>query len=350
LTAPDQDQPAAPGPAARPTAAPLPPVESRQRATSGAQSTLLNDQSRHGWEIYPADDEGIRRGGIKLGQLRAWIVPKAKLINLTRAELGGGVGHPGLYLLLNTETGKAYAGESHDLQDRLTGHTKNPPKEQGDFDLALILNDGRNAAHSLFNDHTLRLAIEQSIVLLLSEQSRWTVSNKVKDSAPLSISQKILHRYLEEEIAYALYQLRLLEKLPQKRVSASAIPPTVIQTLFPERAFSDLSEFEGKLEGLPVYFRDGSDKQKVGSPSRWQVTIPFGEPFGIAVKAGNGFLCFNRGPGYLIPLADLRHWLEPKLQLQKADIFFDLDRDLVTAPKIEPLSLGQFKSVKASKD
>ncbi len=311
---------------------------------------LIDEQSRHGWEIYPADDEGVKRGGIKLGQLRVWIVPKAKLINLTQTELGGGIGHPGLYLLLSPGNGRAYVGESHDLQSRLNSHTKSPPREQGDFDLALILNDGRNAAQSLFNDHTLRLAVEQSIVLLLSEQSRWTVTNKVKDSAPLSTSQRILHRYLEEEVAYAMYQLRILERLPQKRVSASQISPTIIRVLFPERDFSDLSEFEGKLEGLPVYFRDGSDKHKVGSPSRWQVTIPFGEPFGIDVKAGNGFLCFNRGPGYLIPLADLRDWLQPKLHLQKADIFFDLDRDLASAPKIEPLDLRQFRSTNASKD
>lgn len=311
-------------------------------------SGVLDEQVPHGWELHPRDDDGVRRGGTKLGQLRVWVVPLDKVVHITKSELGGGTPHPGLYLLLNPRAGRCYVGESHDLQSRLASHAKNPPAELGGFDFAIILNDGRNAAQSLFNDHTLRLALEQAVVQLLTDQSRWTLSNKVRDSAPLSISQKITFKHLDSEIAFALYQLRLVDRLPPKRASALPVAPIEAAGRFPGRVFADVTEFDGTVDGAPIYFRDGSDKSKVGAPSRWQVTVPFGEPFGRDLLEGRGFLCFNRGPVYLIPLAALKSWLTPKLKLQKADIFFDLDTDLLTTAGVAALSLAQFKPVNAS--
>jgi hypothetical protein len=272
----------------------------------------------------------------------------SRLAHVARTELGGALPHPGLYLLLDTSSLRVYVGESHDLQNRLIGHSKSPPNELRVFDKTIVLNDGRNSAHSLFNDHTLRLALEQSIMAALAQLSPWQITNRVRDSAPLSTSQKILFRHLQAEINYGLYQLRVLGALPRKRIPPIQVPPADAAKLFPDRQFSELHEYEGKVDGLPVYFRDGADKGKVGLPSHWQVTIPLGEPLGVDVREGRGYLCFNRGPVYLIPLERIRDWLGPKLRLQKPDIFFDIDEDKLTTAGAVPLDVSQFKAPKTS--
>jgi hypothetical protein len=319
------------------------------RSEAGKAETILEDQA-HGWEIFPRDENGTIRGGIRLGQLRVWIVPREKLGLVTKAELGGGLTHPGLYILLNRGTKLAYVGESHDLQSRLTGHAKNPPKEQGDFEAALILNDGRNSAHSVYNEHTLRQSIEQSIVALLSEQSTWKVSNKVKGSPPLSISQRILLNHLNKEVAFALYQLRILDRLPEKGPPEQEVSSAEVPRLIPNHRFEDVAVFVGRMDSMPIYFRPGADKHKVGQRSRWQVTIPYGESLGIDFKAGSGFLCFNRGPVYVVPLAYLREKLRDNKAEHKVDIFFDLERDSVSSAGVEPFTVAQFKAEKLSKE
>ena len=326
-----------------------PDVSETARLKSAKAEPILEDQA-HGWEIFPRDENGTIRGGIRLGQLRVWIVRRDKLALVTQAELGGGLTHPGLYVLLDGGTKLAYVGESHDLQSRLTGHAKNPPKEQGDFEVALILNDGRNSAHSVYNEHTLRQAIEQSIVALLSEQSSWKVSNKVKGSPPLSMFQRILLGHLNREVAFALYQLRILDRLPQKGPSEQEVSSAEVPKLIPNHRFQDVSVFSGTMDGMPIYFRPGADKHKVGQRSRWQVTIPYGESLGIDFKAGRGFLCLNRGPVYVVPLAYLREKLQENKAKHKVDIFFDLERASVSSAGVEPFSVAQFAGEKLSSE
>ena len=261
---------------------------------------IFEDQL-HGWEIYPRDESGIIRGGIRLGQLRVWIVPKEKIGQLTKAEFGGGMTHPGLYVLLSSTSMRAYVGESHDIQGRLSGHARSPPKEQGEFDTSVILNDGRNSANSVYNEHTLRQSIEQSIVTLLTEQSPWTVTNKVKDSPPLSTFQKILFNHLDREVAFALYQLRILDRLPRKRRPELEVASAEVARMIPNHVFEDVAVFDGKMDGEPVYFRSGADKHKVGQRSRWQVTIPYGESLGIDFRAGRGTSVSTEGPSTWFP-------------------------------------------------
>jgi hypothetical protein len=328
-----------------------PPEEGAAPSAPAALTTLVEEE-QYGWEIFPPDEDGVRRGGIKLGQLRVWTVPRGQIAQVTQTEFGGELSHPGLYILLSNASRRAYVGESHDLGGRLVGHSKSPPKEQGQFDFAVILNDGRNSEQSLFNDHTLRLKLEQHVVQLLTDQSDWVVANKVKSSPPLTLFQKSLSRALGGEVAFVLYQLRYVKSLPKRLGPALKVPPTELGSTFAGRVLTEIKEKEGRIDGVPIYFRPGGDKSKVGSPSNWQVTIPAGERLGIGLLAGQGYLCFNRGPVYLIPLTKLKTWLTPQLGLHKYDVFFDLEHDILTSgnlPKVSPLPIGQFKAVNLSK-
>lgn len=328
---------------------PVPPDEYEGDDLESPQGGTILDEQAHGWEIFPRDETGTVRGGIRLGQLRVWIVPREKLGLVTKAELGGGLTHPGLYILLSRRSKLAYVGESHDLQSRLTGHSKSPPKEQGNFEAAIILNDGRNAAHSVYNDHTLRQSIEQFIVALLTDQSSWKVSNKVKGSPPLSIPQRVLLQHLDREVAFALYQLRVLDRLPEKGPPEQEVDSAEIPNLLPNHRFEEIGVHDGKMDGQPIYFRPGADKHKVGQRSRWQVTIPYGESLGIDFRAGRGYLCLRRGPVYVVPLEYLKEMLASNKAEHKVDIFFDIEKDALSSAGVKPFSVAQFRAEKLSK-
>ncbi|MGB6441901.1 MAG: GIY-YIG nuclease family protein [Thermoplasmata archaeon] len=79
-----------------------------------------------------------------------WLIPAEPLKSVVEEELGKGLAHPGLYVLLDDETDRAYVGESSNLRARLGQHLDHAPKELGRFDQALIINDGRAAVHSRF--------------------------------------------------------------------------------------------------------------------------------------------------------------------------------------------------------
>ena len=110
-----------------------------------------------------------------------------------------------------------------------------------------------------------------------------------------------------------------------------------LATRFPNRHFSQVTHFEGLVDGSPVFFRQG-DLQ----PRGYRVTIRMREPFGQAVRDGRGFFCMNRGRCYLIPHEKLRDWLGPKLVRQTVDIHLDFEVELLSTAGLDPLPVQDF--------
>ncbi|MFZ0829641.1 MAG: GIY-YIG nuclease family protein, partial [Thermoplasmata archaeon] len=164
-------------------------------------------RDRYGWDLDPADSKGVVRGRTKLGQLTVWLIPVEPLQAVVEEELGKGLSHPGLYVLLDDETDRAYVGESSNLKARLGQHLDHPPKELGRFDRALILNDGRAAVHSRFNDSTLREALEQATIKLFVEGGTHALANQQKRMPELSVAQQTLFENLRDELGHVLYEL-----------------------------------------------------------------------------------------------------------------------------------------------
>ncbi len=304
----------------------------------------MEARDRYGWELDPADSKGVLRGRTKLGQLVVWVIPAEPLRAVTEEELGKGLSHPGLYVLLDDETDRAYVGESANLKSRLGQHLDHSPKELGRFDRALILNDGRAAVHSRFNDSTLREALEQATIKLLLGGGTHALVNQQKRMPELSVTQQTLFENLRAELGHVLYELELIENRPKPTIDSAVVRPQDAAGRFPETTITDIKGYEGKLEGRPVYFRKGSEK-----PQGLQVTIRVGEPFGKSVARGEGFLCMNRGRCYLIPNVSVKSWLGAKLEQQTVDIFLDVESEILKTAGIAPLPVGQFGGSKSSR-
>jgi hypothetical protein len=304
----------------------------------------MEARDRYGWDLDPADSKGVLRGRTKLGQLVVWLIPAEPLRAVAEEELGKGLSHPGLYVLLDDETDRAYVGESSNLRSRLGQHLDHAPKELGRFDRALILNDGRAAVHSRFNDSTLREALEQATIKLLLEGGTHVLVNQQKRMPELSVTQQTLFENLRAELGHVLYELELIENRPKPTIDSAVVRPQDAAGRFRETTITDIKGYEGKHDGQPVYFRKGSEK-----PQGLQVTIRVGEPFGKSVVRGEGFLCMNRGRCYLIPNLAVKDWLGAKLEQQTVDIFLDVQAEVLKTAGIAPLSVGQFGGSKSSR-
>ncbi len=304
----------------------------------------MSARDLYGWDIDPADGKGVVRGRTKLGQLVVWLIPTEPLRGVVDEELGKGLAHPGLYVLLDDETDHAYIGESSNLKSRLGQHLDHAPKELRRFDRALILNDGRAAVHSRFSDSNLREALEQATIKLFLDGGSYSLVNQQKRMPELSVTEQTLFESLRKELGHVLYELELITDRPKPIIDSDITRPPDAAARFPQAAITDVKGYEGKSAGQPVFFRKGSEK-----PQGLQVTIRVGEPFGKAVLRGEGFLCMNRGRCYLIPNSEVKSWLGQKLEQQTVDIFLDIEVETLKTAGIEPMAVAQFGAPKASR-
>ncbi|MGA8275702.1 MAG: GIY-YIG nuclease family protein [Thermoplasmata archaeon] len=301
-------------------------------------------RAQYGWDLDPTDARGVVRGRTKLGQLTIWVIPAEPMRAVIDDELGKGLQHPGLYVLFDDETDRAYVGESSNLKARLNQHLDKAPKELGRFDRALILNDGRAAVHSRFNDSTLREALEQATIKMFHEGGSHALVNQQKRMPELSVAQQTIFESLRNELGHVLYELEFITGRPRPTIDIGVIRPQDAAARFPAAGITDIKGYEGRSAGQTVFFRKGSEK-----PQGLQVTIRVGEPFGKAVVAGEGLLCMNRGRCYLIPNAAVKAWLGAKLENQTVDIFLDVEAQVLKTADIEPMAVDQFGAPKASK-
>ena len=303
------------------------------------------ERDRFGWEIDPKDSKGVVRGRTKLGQLVVWIVTAEMLRSVCDEELGKGVAHPGLYVLLDDETDNAYVGESSDLRARLGQHLEHPPRDLGRFDRALMLNDGRASVHSRFTDSTLREALEQAAIAFLQTGGPHHVVNHQRQMPDLSVNQLTVFNSLRGELGHVLYELELIDDRPKAAVDNTVIQPQDAARRFPELQITDVKGYEGRLGDHTVYFRKGTEK-----PQGLQITIRVNEPFGKSVIQGEGQLCISRGRCYLIPTAEIRDWLGSKLKQQTVDIFLDIETEVLKTAGVASFPVSQFGSKKSSKE
>jgi hypothetical protein len=107
-------------------------------------------QDNIGFYEEPRNGNGIIRSRTTL-QLRAWDMPRTqKALERFNEEIGR-TDFPGIYILL-TRVIKAYVGEAKSLYTRLKTHMTVPDEKIKDWNRVILINDGRPAAQSEFND------------------------------------------------------------------------------------------------------------------------------------------------------------------------------------------------------
>lgn len=313
------------------------------RVRRGWVIALIGGAAGFGWDIERPDPDGVVRARTKTGQWRVWVIPRARVQHITNEELGGGAAHPGLYILMDDLGHRAYVGEAGDLRARLSQHLKTSPKELKEFQRVYILNDGRNFVHSYFTDATLRKALEQRVIKLLKDRGDTALANTVDSAPDLSLSQRSIFSYLSDELGFVLYELEVIGELPPPPIDRSEISSEELPSRFPGHNFKVVSAYEGVVDGEPAILTSGSDK-----PQGFQLTIRTTERWRTLLQGGKGYVCFLRGPCYMIPIVDLNRWLGEKLSGQTVDVFLDLEHEVLkTGGDFEDLSVTAYRGAKA---
>ncbi len=297
---------------------------------------MIKNMFEYGWEEDPPD-KGLIRARTKLGQLRLWRFPREGVKRVNGLDFAGPLEHPGLYILYDRNTRQAYVGETSDLRGRLETHYQKGPKELKDWTDAIVINDGRSYAQSIFRSD-VRSYLEKRLISHISSGGIYQVVNKVRGEPRLDVGTKVLAEKLDEELLFVLEKIGFAKILPKMIVPEDYVSVDDVKSMLEAKGYKcKLGEKEGIVDGERAYIRPGSKKRK-----GWQITIR--GKFIQDARSGKGYLIVNRGNCFLIPLAKLKDWLGNKLNTVTRDIYIRLDEKMVYCTKdLEPLDISEFQ-------
>lgn len=260
-------------------------------------------------------------------QIRSWDFPRSlKSLEKFKNELGTAA-FPGLYLLIETRSNKVYAGEAEDIYNRIKTHSNNPEDKIKNWDRVIIINDGRPANQSDFNDNVVRLELEYYLISLLKANKYKVVSIGAKQT--LNGLQKVSVDKLLEELDFFLLKKGVIHKLIAKRGQEEVMLDDLKKILSRYNYdISRLSAYEGEINDEKVFIRAGSEKAK-----GWQVT--FRDRFKKALEEEHGSLLMPRDGILLIPFSKIKEIVldEKAFSKNTIDIFISFEDDKIKIMK-----------------
>ena len=246
-------------------------------------------------------DEIIRARTIG-GHLRSWEIPRMmNALEVIKKEWGN-LEYPGIYILFDSSSKKVYIGEAKDIYNRLKTHMTSPEDKIKNWDRAILVNDGRTAVQSDFNDTVIRKSLELHLISLF-KANRYTV---VAQGEPQKHNpqQKSLFQALKEEFNFFLMKKNLITKLIDKQGQEEVLRDELKKIL--EKKDYKINSWKADetiLNGKKVYIRPGSPKPKE-NPKHWQIT--FRDVFKDSLQKGEGYLLVPRDCILLIPLKEVQ--------------------------------------------
>jgi len=253
-----------------------------------------------GYHEDPKNSDGIIRARTTK-QIRSWELPRTmKALESLNNELGK-IEFPGIYTLFEGKN-KVYIGEAKNVYNRLKTHMTNPEDKIKNWSKALVINDGRPATQSDFNDTVVRKALELYLIKLF-KASKYTV---VAQGEPqkLNAIQKFLVNSLKEELNFFLLKknviLKVLEEKGQEEVFGDELEKILEKS---GRKIEEWGRYEAIIDGKKVFIRPGSKKTK-----GWQITFRGRKPgsFIDSLQKGDGYLLVSRNGVLLIPLTEVQ--------------------------------------------
>jgi len=259
-----------------------------------------------GYHEDPKNSDGIIRARTTK-QIRSWEVPRTmKALEVLNSELGK-IEFPGIYILFEGKN-KVYVGEAKNIYNRLKTHMSNPEDKIKNWSKALVINDGRPATQSDFNDNVVRKALELYLIKLF-KANKYTV---VAQGEPqkLNAIQKFLVNSLREELNFFLLKknviVKILEEKGQEEVFGDELKKMLEKS---GRKIEEWGRYEAIIEGKKVFIRPGSKK-----PKGWQITFRGRKPgsFIVSLQKGDGYLLVSRNGVLLIPLTEVQKVISDK--------------------------------------
>ena len=293
-------------------------------------------QENLGFYEEPPNGNGIVRARTT-GQIRSWDMPRSQKAlerfnsDIVRSEF------PGIYILFAKS--KVYVGEAKSLYDRIKTHMATPDDKIKDWEMVLIINDGRPATQSVLNDTVVRRELEIYLVRLL-KANKFTVVSQGETQAQTS-SQMHAVDSLIVELNFFLKKKNIITKVLDERGQEQVFSDELKKLL--EKTGKKITEwgaYEAVVNDVQTFIRPGSKK-----PKGWQIT--FRDVFKDALSAGSGYLLVPRDGVLLIPLAEIQKVITDKNAYGQntIDIWIAFGDKVTMRYKDEALDITKFRLV-----
>lgn len=283
-------------------------------------------QETTGFYEEPKNANGIVRSRTTQ-QIRAWDIPRSqKALEAFNVEIGK-LDFPGIYILF-APNGRVYIGEAKSVYNRLKAHATAPEDKIKDWTKAVVVNDGRPATQSDFNDTVVRKSLEAHLIKLLKANKY----NVVAQGEPQTLNphQKYLVDSLILELDSFLLRKNIISKMLEETGQEEVFPDELRQILLKSgRTITKWGAYEAVVDATKVFIRPGSKK-----PKGWQITFRGRKPgsFIDSFTRGEGSLLVSRDGVLLIPLHEVQKVVQdPKAYDQDTiDIWIVFEEDKVT--------------------
>ncbi len=283
-------------------------------------------EDKFGYHQDIKNGDGIIRARTT-GHLRSWDIPKTlHALEILKKDWGN-LEYPGIYILFDATSRKVYIGEAKDIYNRLKTHSISPEDKIKHWDRAVIINDGRSALQSDFNDSVIRKSLELYLISLF-KANRYSV---VAQGEPQKHNpqQKSLFQTLKDEFDFLLMKKNLIVKLLEKP-GQEEVHRDELKTILEKKGYK-LDKWradEAILNGEKTYIRPGSPKPK-NNPKHWQIT--FRDRFKDSLQEGDGYLLVPRGGVLLIPLKEVQKVITDlsKYKQNTIDVYINFKEDTI---------------------
>ena len=216
-----------------------------------------------------------------------------------------------------------------------------PEDKIKDWNRAVIINDGRSAMQSDFNDSVIRKSLELYLISLF-KANRYAV---VAQGEPQKHNphQKSMIQAFKEEFDFLLMKKNLITKLIEKPGQEEILRDDLKKML--ERKGYKLEEwgaYEAVINGVRVYIRPGSKKQK-----GWQIT--FRDKFKNTLQKGEGSLLVPRDGILIIPFCEIQKVItdNSKYKQNTIDIYINFKEETVDLTySTNTIDITQFRLIK----
>ncbi|MBM3236458.1 hypothetical protein FJZ31_09185 [Candidatus Poribacteria bacterium] len=218
--------------------------------------------NKTGYYEDPVNGDGITRART-LKLIRSWQFSHSiQSLETFNDELGR-IEFPCVYILFETKARKVYIGEAKNIYNRLKTHSNAPEEKIKNWDMVLVISDGRPAAQSDFNDNVIRHTIELYLQKLFKANKYHVVAQGQPEK--LNPFQKVIVDVLIEELDFFLKRKGLIEKLIETQEQQEVMLDD-LQKIITKNGYKiqEFSAYKAIINNSKVFILLVAKKLKVG--------------------------------------------------------------------------------------
>jgi len=297
-------------------------------------------EDKFGYHQDLKNGDGIIRARTT-GHLRSWDIPRTlHALEVLKKEWGN-LEYPGIYILFDSAVKKVYIGEAKDICNRLKTHLTSPEDKIKDWNRAVIINDGRSAMQSDFNDSVIRKSLELYLISLFKANKYVVVAQG--EPQKHNPHQKSMVQAFKEEFDFLLMKKNCISKLIEKPGQEEILRDD-LKMILESKGYKlkEWGAYEAVINGKKVYIRPGSKKRK-----GWQIT--FRDKFKNTLQRGEGILLVPRDGILFIPFSEIQKVItDPsKYKQNTIDIYINFKEEVIELTySSNTLDVTQFRLLK----